>query len=529
MNVTPAALAERDGSRAIRRVVIVGGGTAGWMTAAPLAQLFERTAPGQPRCEVVLIESPDIATIGVGEATIPTIRQYNRALGLDPTEFLRRTQASFKLGIEFKDWGRLGHRFFHGFGDFGPAIEGRTPWQHWLRLRDPADTTSYEDWSTASVMSRHFKFTPPEAGPPSAANAFSYAVHFDASLYAGFLREHAIRHGAQRVEGTIVEVEQRPDDGFVAAVKLKDGRRIDGDLFVDCSGLRALLIQGVMQSGYEDWSKMLPVNSAQAVPCSRSEPLRPYTTSHARAAGWTWHIPLQHRTGMGHVYCNEFTTDEEAGRVLMEEALDGEALAAPQQIRFKTGRRSRAWIKNVVAIGLSSGFLEPLESTSIHLILDNVGSLIHFFPDRDFQPTLAAEFNRKVAFQFECIRDFIILHYKLTERTDTEFWRYVAQMPIPETLERQIALFRESGRVLVNDPNGFTEPSWVSLYFGLGLWPQRLDPFVHQLPEAALRTHFDRVRQAIAGTVARMPGHGQFLADVWSVGEGGKAPAMAQF
>jgi tryptophan halogenase len=243
-NSSPADLVERaSGDRALRRVVIVGGGTAGWMTAAPLAQLFQRSAPGQPRCEVVLIESPDIGTIGVGEATIPTIRQYNRALGLDAAEFLRRTQASFKLGIEFKDWGWLGHRFFHGFGDFGPPIEGRSPWQHWLRLREPGDISGYEDGSTASVMARHCKFTPPEGDRPSAANAFSYAVHFDASLYAGFLREHAVRHGAQRIEGTLVEVEQRPADGFVRALRLADGRRIEGDLFVDCSGLRGLLIE----------------------------------------------------------------------------------------------------------------------------------------------------------------------------------------------------------------------------------------------------------------------------------------------
>jgi len=255
------------------RMVIEGEGRK-VLDSPARAQLFQRSAPGQPRCEVVLIESPDIGTIGVGEATIPTIRQYNRALGLDAAEFLRRTQASFKLGIEFKDWGWLGHRFFHGFGDFGPPIEGRSPWQHWLRLREPGDISGYEDGSTASVMARHCKFTPPEGDRPSAANAFSYAVHFDASLYAGFLREHAVRHGAQRIEGTLVEVEQRPEDGFVRALRLADGRRIEGDLFVDCSGLRGLLIEGVMKAGFHDWSAMLPVNSAWAMPCSRSEPLR---------------------------------------------------------------------------------------------------------------------------------------------------------------------------------------------------------------------------------------------------------------
>ncbi|MFZ2987082.1 tryptophan halogenase family protein [Ideonella sp.] len=494
----------------IRRVVIVGGGTAGWMSAAPLARLLRR--PGDPQdCEVVLVESADIGTIGVGEATLPTIVQYNQSLGLDPVEFLRRTRASFKLGIEFKDWGTIGHRFFHGFGDFGPPIEGLAPWQHWLRLnRAGGPGPAYEDGAMAAVMARGNRFVPPQTERASPVDAYAYAFHFDAGLYAAFLREKAQGWGVERIEGTIVEVERRAEDGFVAALRLADGRRIEGDLFIDCSGLRALLIEGEMQAGFEDWSAMLPCNSALAVPCERVDPLTPYTVSAAKAAGWTWRIPLQHRTGNGHVYCDGFTSHEDAAQVLLA-GLDGKALDTPRPIRFTTGRRRRSWVKNVVAIGLSAGFLEPLESTSIHLILDNIGRLIHLFPDRRCEPALAAEFNRLADVQFEAIRDFIILHYKLTRRTDSEFWRYCADMPIPDTLAAQIELFKRSGRVSVRDPNGFLEPSWVSIYLGLGLRPERWDPRVDRVDEGALRRHFSRLRQGLSEAAAAMPLHGDFI------------------
>ncbi|MEK8033853.1 tryptophan halogenase family protein [Ideonella sp. DXS29W] len=497
--------------KAIRKIVIVGGGTAGWMAAAPLAQRLCQ-GPGQ-RCEVVLIESPDIGTIGVGEATLPTIRFYNQALGLDNADFIKNTQASFKLGIEFKGWGHLGNRFFHGFGEFGPAVDGMAGHMLWLRLRLSGMTglPSHEDWSAATVMARQNRFTLPQSGPPSAGNAFSYAFHFDAGLYAAYLRDYAMQRGAVRIEGTIVDVELRDTDGFVAAVRLQDGRRIDGDLFLDCSGFRALLIEGVMKAGYEDWSAMLPCNSAQAVPSARAPSLTPFTTSTARSAGWLWRIPLQHRTGNGHVYCNQFTSDAEASRVLLD-GLDTEALDEPRQLRFTTGRRRQAWVKNVVAVGLASGFLEPLESTSIQLIMDGVGRLVELMPDRDFHPALAAEYNRRMQAQYESIRDFIVLHYKLTRRDDSEFWRYCAAMPIPDTLRHQIELFRAAGRIVILDREGFSEPSWFSLLMGLGVVPQSRDPWLDRFDGDALRTHLERVRRAIAGTVAGMPDHGDFIA-----------------
>jgi hypothetical protein len=493
--------------KAIRKIVIVGGGTAGWMAAAPLAQMLK----GQARaCDIVVVESPDIGTIGVGEATLPTIREYNRTLGLDGVEFVKSTQATFKLGIEFKDWGRLGQRFFHGFGDFGPPVANRSAFLYWLRLAREGGMPSYEEWSTATVMARHKRFTPPSGSEPSAANAYSFAYHFDAGLYAAHLRDYAMQRGAGCIEGTIVDVELRPEDGFVSALKLRDGRRVEGELFIDCSGFRALLIGGAMKSAYEDWSAWLPCNSAQAVPCARVDPLTPYTTSTARAAGWQWRIPLQHRTGNGHVYCSGFTSDDEATSVLLE-GLDAPALDAPRQLRFTTGRRREGWVKNVVAVGLSSGFLEPLESTSIQLIMDAVGRLIELFPDRDCRPGLAAEFNRRMAQQYESIRDFIVLHYKLTQRTDSEFWRHCAAMPIPETLAHQLEVYRESGRVVILDRDSFAEPSWISILHGQGLQPLALDPFTDLVDEQMLRTHLARVRQAIAGTVAGMPDHAAFI------------------
>jgi hypothetical protein len=495
--------------KTIRKIVIVGGGTAGWMAAAPLAQ---QLCAGQKQpCEIVLIESPDIGTIGVGEATLPPIRFYNRTLGIADADFIKKTQATFKLGIEFKDWGHVGNRFFHGFGDFGPRIENRSAHQYWLRLKSAGEVPSYEEWSTATVMARHNRFTPPTGDAPSAHNAYSFAFQFDAGLYAAYLRDYAMQRGAQRIEATIVDVELRPEDGFVAAVKLADGRRIEGDLFIDCSGFRGLLIEGALHAGYEDWSAMLPCNSALAVPCAKVPKLTPFTTSTAKAAGWVWRIPLQHRTGNGHVYCNHFSSDDEAARVLLE-GLDGEALASPRPLRFTTGRRRQSWVKNVVALGLAAGFVEPLESTSIQLIMDGVGRLIELFPDRDFAPSLVAEYNRRMAIQFESVRDFIVLHYKLTERSDTEFWRYCADMPIPDSLQQQIELFRASGRVSIRDPEGFAEPSWVSILFGLGVMPSGHDPFVDRVDEAQLRTHFIRLRAAISHTVAAMPDHGEYIA-----------------
>jgi tryptophan halogenase len=495
---------------AIRRIVIVGGGTAGWMAAAPLAQRLAGN-PAAP-CEVILVESPEIGTIGVGEATLPTIRVYNAALGLGEADFVRKTKATYKLGIDFQDWGHLGNRFFHAFGDYGPSLGPHPSYMYWLRMAKTFDRMpGLENWSIASVMAREMKFTPPGDGKPSIDNAYAFAYQFDASLYAAYLRDYAIARGARRVEGMIVEVEQHPESGFITAVKLRDGRRIEGDLFIDCSGFRALLIDGALKSGYEDWSGYLPCNSALAVPCSNAPQLTPYTRSTAKDSGWVWRIPLQHRTGNGHVYSSGFTSDDAARRVLLD-AIDGEALDEPRQLRFVTGRRRKSWVKNCVAIGLAAGFVEPLESTSINLIETAVGKLVELFPERDCRPELADEFNRVMNLRYESLRDFIILHYKLTKRDDSEFWRYCANMAIPDPLRHQIELFRETGRVTILDPNGFAEPSFVAMMMGLGVMPKRYDPFVDHADIREVHGHFAGVRDLIAQAVSRMPEHGSHVA-----------------
>jgi tryptophan halogenase len=496
----------------IRKIVIVGGGTAGWMSAAPLALRLGRSA------EIVLVESPDIGTIGVGEATLPTIRFYNMALQLDHADFIRKTQASFKLGIEFKDWGHVGNRFFHGFGSFGPALNGIAPHHYWLRLARTFDKMpAMENWSVSSIMARENKFMLPTDAQPDVTDGFSFGYHFDAGLYAAYLRDYAMARGTKRVEGTISGVDQHPETGFVTALRLADGRTIDGDLFIDCSGFRGLLIEGALKAGYEDWSEHLPCNSALAVPCARVEPLTPYTRSTAKGAGWLWRIPLQHRTGNGHVYSNAFTTDDQARQDLLD-GLDGEALDEPRQLRFVTGKRKNSWVKNVVAIGLSAGFVEPLESTSISLIETGVGTLLELWPDRDFRPELATEYNRKIGSRYESIRDFIIMHYKLTKRDDTEFWRYCANMTIPDSLAHQIELFRETGRITILDPDSFGQPSFVSMLTGLGVEPKRYDPFVDTVDMRELHGHFAGLRDLIVQTVARMPAHGAYLDKITKTG-----------
>ena len=492
----------------IRKIVIVGGGTAGWMTAAPLAHRFGK------RREVVLVESPDIGTIGVGEATLPTIRFYNDALELNEADFIMKTQATFKLGIEFKSWGHIGNRFFHGFGDFGPALNGIAPHHYWLRLARTFDRMpAMENWSMASVMAREYKFAMPTDAQPGVTDAFSFGYHFDAGLYAAYLRDYAMARGVTRVEGTITGVDQHPETGFVTALRLADGRTIDGDLFIDCSGFRGLLIEDALKAGYEDWSAQLPCNSALAVPCARVDPLTPYTRSTAQGSGWLWRIPLQHRTGNGHVYSNAFTTDDQARQDLLD-GLDGAALDEPRQLRFVTGKRKKSWVKNVVAIGLSAGFVEPLESTSISLIETAIGTLIEQFPDRDFRPELADEFNRIIGSRYESIRDFIVMHYKLTKRDDTEFWRYCANMPIPDSLAHQIELFRETGRITILDRDSFGESSFVSMLVGLGVMPARYDPYVDDVDMQRLHGHFAGLRDLIVQSVGQMPRQEAHLAHI---------------
>src|SRR5947209_4132470 len=412
----------------IRRIVIVGGGTAGWMAAAALARFV-----GGGGKRIVLVESEAIGTVGVGEGTIPPILDFNTQLGIDETEYLRATHASYKLGIEFAGWVDGEDRYFHQFGHIGRPLNGVSLHQLWLKhRRDPA-VGALSDYSMSAVAAVRHRFGHPTTDPAKPLTDLAYAFHFDAAAYGRFLRKFAEAHGAERVEGKIVEVEQDSETGFVTAVKLDDDRRVRGDLFIDCSGFRSLLLGQKLGVPSEDWSKWLPCDLAIAVPSERTDPLLPYTRSTAHAAGWPWRIPLQHRTGNGHVYCSAHMSDDEAEGILLS-TLDAKPIAAPNRLRFTAGRRSKSWDKNVIAIGLSSGFLEPLESTSIHLIQHGVQKLLSLFPSRGISPIERDEYNRYMVSGYEPVRDFIILHYHATRRTGP-FWDQVREMDVPDTLK----------------------------------------------------------------------------------------------
>ncbi|MGH8201505.1 MAG: tryptophan halogenase family protein [Steroidobacteraceae bacterium] len=488
---------------AIRRIVIVGGGSAGWMAAAALSVLVGRRV-----AEIVLVESSQIGTIGVGEATLPTLRAFNATLGLDEIEFIRKTQATFKLGIEFHGW-NPSRTFFHGFSDLGPAMLGVSPHQLWLKMRAAEDEQSYADYSIATVAARLERFAPPIPDRGSVLGSYSYAYQFDATAYAAHLRAFAEAHGVKRIDGRIVDVRLRAQDGFIEAVLLAGERAVRGDLFIDCSGFAALLIERSLHAGFEDWSQWLPCDRALAVASARvAEPL-PVTRSTARRAGWQWRIPLQHRTGNGHVFCSTYIGEAEAAEALLA-GLDGEALATPRLLRFTAGRRREMWKHNCVALGLASGFLEPLESTSIHLVEAGIGRLIELFPDRGFEPKLAQEYNRLMTRSYESIRDFIILHY-CESRCEGEFWRYCRNMPIPDGLRHQIELFKARGALVIYDRGAFTESSWISIYLGLGVVPSRYDPMADLIESSAVGHELQRRARIVAGAAQSLPKHATFI------------------
>jgi tryptophan halogenase len=495
-----------DPDSAIRSIAIIGGGTAGWMTAAALSHALGK------RCTITLVESDEIGTVGVGEATIPPIKLFNETLGIAEATFLRETGGTYKLGIEFVDWARRGHRYFHPFGTFGKPFDLVPVHQHWLAARAAGSRVPLDDLSMAWGAAKHGRFAPPMADPRSVASTFDYAYHFDAGRYAQLLRRYAEARGVVRIEGKVGDVMLQGESGHVASVVLQDGRSVAADLFVDCSGFRGLLIEGALATGYEDWTHWLPCDRAVAVPCeSGGDGMTPYTRSTARAAGWQWRIPLQHRTGNGYVYCSRYSSDDGAAATLLAN-LDGTALAEPRFLRFTTGRRRLLWNRNVVAIGLAGGFMEPLESTSIHLIQTGIAKLLAYFPTRRFDPLGIDEYNRVAITEYERIRDFLILHYTLTTRTDSPFWQACAAMPIPDTLALKIAHFRHGGRLLARDMDLFGPASWLAVHIGQANDPVSLDPLLDPSAGAMTSTAFvDRLAAAIEGMAQSMPLHRETL------------------
>jgi len=483
------------------RVVIVGGGTAGWMTAAALTKLLPT------RCDVHLVESEAIGIVGVGEATLPHIRAFNERLGINEAEFMAATRATFKLGIEFQNWGKIGDSYIHPFGTFGRGT-GEVEFHHyWARqFRDGPAPGAMGDYSMAVTMAYLNRFMLPDPDPAKLESTFSYAYQFDATLFAPFLQRVAQGLGARRTEGRIVDVELDGESGDIAAVVLESGERIDGDLFVDCSGFVSLLMGRKLEEPFEDWSHWLPCDRAVAMPCKTQTALTPFTGAIAMPAGWRWRIPLQHRTGNGYVYSSAHVSDDEARDALVA-AVEGEPIAEPRVLKFKAGRRRRSWVGNCIAVGLSSGFLEPLESTSIYLIQAAISRLVELFPERNISPLDRDEFNRLIDIEYDRIRDFLILHYHATTRDDSPFWDHVRTMRVPDTLHEKMELFRRRGRVAKYREGVFLDASWIAVYIGQGIVPDGHDMRADLPSSTALANAMSALRSEIRQRAEAMPDH----------------------
>ncbi|WP_298468557.1 tryptophan halogenase family protein [uncultured Erythrobacter sp.] len=488
------------------RVVIVGGGTAGWMAAAALGHMLE----GSPT-KVTLIESEAIGTVGVGEATIPPIIAFNTMLGIDEDEFVRETNATFKLGIEFVDWFEKGHSYIHPFGDFGRDFDAIPFYQYWLHRNLAGEKDDLFAYSLMVEACRREKFMRPLSDRPQSAYAgINYAFQFDASLYAAFLRRFAEGKDVERVEGRIESVAQDGETGHVTSVTLENGEQVGGDFFIDCSGFRGLLIEQTLETGYEDWRKWLPCDRAIAIPCEKAEYPVPYTRATARDAGWQWRIPLQHRTGNGHVYCSEFMDDETAEQVLRDN-LDGAPLADANRLRFVTGHRKQFWNGNVLALGLAAGFMEPLESTSIHLVQTSLARLLTHFPDKRFNPSDIEAFNARTLKEYVRVRDFLVLHYTATKRDDTPFWRHCQTIERPDELTRRIEQFREGGRIFEEPNDIFGTASWLAVMYGQGVEPVATNPLIAKVPMAKIDSAIRQIGSTIDNAASDMPTHREFI------------------
>jgi len=488
----------------VKSIAIVGGGTAGWMAASMLARAF--TGTGRT---ITLIESPEIGTIGVGEATIPPIIELLRFLGINEADFVRNTQSTFKLGIKFKDWRRPGHSYWHPFGTFGTTLNRRPFFHYWHKARVSGFNLTFNDYSLCAALGDQNKFLFPDANASGPISGLRYALHFDAGLVAKYLRAYAEQLGVSRIERTVAAAARR-EDGFIDKIQFTDGSQLKADLYVDCSGFRGVLIEQCLEAGYIDWSDLLPCDRAVAMPSEFKAARAPYTQSTARPAGWQWRIPLQHRAGNGYVYCSKFIEDQAAADDLIA-TIGEKPLAEPRFLRFTAGRRREFWKFNCVALGLASGFLEPLESTSIHLVMSGVYNLLDHFPDRGFDPSNIRSYNQELIAELETIRDFIVLHYCGVERTDSELWRHCRAMPLPDSLKERIELYRRTGRLRVKAGELFTDLSWFYILEGLGIRPEGYDPLVDVVPAAQLREILTALAQATNAAAAGAPPHDSYF------------------
>lgn len=489
----------------LKNIVIVGGGTAGWMAAAMLSKFLPA-----PQFNVTLVESDQIGTIGVGEATIPHLTKFNKMLGIDEAEFMRQTHATFKLGIEFVNWGDVGESYMHPFGSYGIPFN-EVPFHHfWRRELTSNPNQDLGEYSLNISAARAGKFIRAVSDPLHLASQIAHAYHLDANLYANFLKRFAIKHQAHRVEGKISRITQHAGSGDIASVILESGQEIMGDFFIDCSGFRALLIENTLNSGFEDWSHMLPMDSAYAAPSELTGPPKPYTISTAQQAGWTWEIPLQHRMGNGHVFSSRYM-DNNAAETILREKIEGKLLNEPRLIQFTTGHRKHFWKKNCVALGLASGFIEPLESTAIHLVQEGLTQLIGFLSNDGPRPSATKEYNRRMANTYERIRDFIVLHYVITRRTDSSFWRDMQVLQIPDLLEHRMDLFARTGVHSSYYLDIFSEPSWLAVMQGQGITPEAYNPVAAAVPEAEFLMQMKKVKAAYVDVTNQMPTHQEFI------------------
>ena len=482
----------------IKHVVIAGGGTAGWMAAAAVSKLLGKTV------KVSLVESEEIGTVGVGEATIPTLLTLHELLKIKEQDFISAVGGTFKLGISFENWHDVGKNYIHSFGFTGKDCWAAGFQHFWLKGKELGISKEFGEYCNEWLAAKHNRF----AVLPN--QNLNYAYHFDSARYATFLRKIAEEYGAERVEGKIQQVTQNPETGFIESLQLDGGRAIQGDFFVDCTGFRGLLIEQTLHAGYDDWQHWLPCDSALAVQTENVRPPLPYTRSIAHEAGWQWRIPLQHRTGNGMVYCSKFWSRDEA-EARLRANLEGDLVTEPRPIKFQTGTRRRHWVKNCVAVGLSSGFMEPLESTSIHLIQRSVVRFMQMFPHDGVRQPDIDEFNNQMMFEIENIRDFIILHYHVTDRTDTPFWRHCRTMEIPDSLRHRIELFKETGRVFKVPTELFGENSWTQVMLGQGLQPEQYHPIVNMMDEQELRDFLNGIHNSVAGLVNQLPEHQRFI------------------